>query len=151
RLLVDQLSDHAAELDARLLQVEASQALKIEPIDELPMDAELQVLTGPLGRRHGARAERPRRQLDRRPGRRRRALARQTQTILQLHGRTSVEKRRCSSRPRRRAAVAGLPASRAASSCTAAPSGDRRGSSSAPAFIAALAPLASAGSTAAAS
>src|SRR5262249_46241387 len=51
RLLVDQLPDGHPQLGVRGLQVEAAEVGEIDPVDQLAMDAELQVLIGAVDRR----------------------------------------------------------------------------------------------------
>src|SRR5262249_53000562 len=48
-LLVDQLGDDRLELGRRAIEVHAAERVEIEALEQLAMDAELQVLVGPGG------------------------------------------------------------------------------------------------------
>src|SRR6185437_8527494 len=50
-LLVDQLADDGAQLGRRALEVETAEVVEVDPLEQLAMDAQLQVLVGTIDRR----------------------------------------------------------------------------------------------------
>ncbi|TMA62126.1 MAG: hypothetical protein E6J68_14670 [Deltaproteobacteria bacterium] len=93
--LAEQLRDRRPQLVLRLAEVHLGEVGEVDPVEQEAMDAELQVLIGAVGRaapalRRGPHGDR----LGVRRGCRRPLI--ESDAILQLHGRVSLVKMRCS-------------------------------------------------------
>src|SRR3989475_9991822 len=140
RLLLDEHGDRALQLRGSLVHLDAHQVGQVHAVEQLAMDAELQVLVGPVDGREPAVRGAARRRLA--AGRGGRPVV-ETQAVSQLHFRASLLNTRCRS-------PFGLgggatPVSFAASSAIANERADCLPLSGVPSFIAPLAAASSRG------